>query len=198
MVFTAAAIGGAYHESEVKRAMVISGNAQRVLKIFHLLAVSFWIGGCLSEFILFYASTTAESGGELFGILRGSRFVSVYVVVYLGAFGSFFTGLAYSLCTNRGFFRHKWIIIKWVSTIYLMLCGTFFLGPWSTEMLEAAQSMGLGAIDDIVYIEARSKLLKLLTAHMSILIALTIISVYKPWEAKEAVRLLNKKLRLEK
>lgn len=177
--------------------MIISGNAQRVLKIFHLLAVSFWIGGGLSESMLFYASTTAESGGELFGILRGSRFISVYVVVYLGAFGSFFTGLAYSLCTNRGFFRHKWIIIKWASTVYLMICGTFLLSPWSTEMLETAQSLGLGAIEDPAYIEARSKLLWLLTVHMSVMIILTIISVYKPWEAKEAVRLLNKKLRME-
>lgn len=178
--------------------MIISGNAQRILKIFHLLAVSFWIGGGLSEFLLFYGSSSAQSGEELFGIMRASRYISVYVVVYLGAFGSFFTGLAYSLCTNRGFFRHKWIIIKWASTIYLMLCGTFLLGPWSTQMLETAQALGLGAIEEPGYIAARAKLLKLLTVHMSIMVILTTISVYKPWEAREAVRLLNKKLRVGK
>lgn len=177
--------------------MIISGSAQRILKILHLLAVSFWIGGALSEILIFYATSTAESEGELFGLLRGARFVAVYVVVYLGAFGSFFTGLAYSLCTNRGFFRHKWIIIKWASTVYLIICGLTLLGPWSTEMLETAQSLGIDALADGGYIMARFKLLSLLSAHVAILIVLTAISVYKPWETGEAIELLNRKLRLE-
>jgi len=178
--------------------MIISTNGQRVLKILHLLAVSFWVGGGLSELVLFYTSATAQSDGELFGILRSSRFISIYVVVYLGAFGSFFTGLAYSMCTNRGFFRHKWIIIKWAATVYLMIFGTWFLGPWGTEMLEAVQLMGLEVMSNPAYQEIRSKLLTLLSVHLGAFAALIVISVFKPWEVKESIRLLNKKLRVEK
>ena len=178
--------------------MIISTNGQRILKILHLLAVSFWVGGGLSELILFYTSATAQTGGELFGILRGSRFVSIYVVVYLGAFGSFFTGLAYSMCTNRGFFRHKWIIIKWATTVYLMIGGTWFLGPWGIEMLEAVQVMGLEVLSDPAYLEIRGKLLTLLAVHMGAFAALIVISVFKPWEVQESIRLMNKKLRGKK
>ena len=178
--------------------MIISGNAQRILKILHLLAVCFWVGGSLAELVLHYTSFTAQSGGELFGILRGSRFVSVYVVVYLGALGSFFTGLAYSLCTNRGFFRHKWIIIKWVTTVFLIGWGGFYLGPLSVEMLEMAQNLGLEAISDSGYQVLHEQLLLSLLIHKGLLIILTIISVFKPWETKESIKLLNKRLRVEK
>ena len=178
--------------------MIISTNGQRVLKILHLLAVSFWVGGGLSELVLYYTSATAQDAGELFGILRSSRFISIYVVVYLGAFGSFFTGLAYSMCTNRGFFRHKWIIIKWGTTVYLMTAGTWFLGPWSIEMLEAVQTMGLEVLSDPAYLEIRAKLLNLLAVHLSAFVALIVISVFKPWEVRESIRMLNKKLRVEK
>jgi len=178
--------------------MIISGNAQRILKILHLLAVSFWIGGYLSQVILYYICTWAESGDELFGVLRGSRFVGMFVVVYLGAYGSFFTGLAYSMCTHRGFFRHKWIIIKWGTTVYLMIVGSYLLGPWSATMLETTQAIGLEALNDPDFILSRSRLLSFFTVHMFLFVILTIVSVYKPWETAESIRLLNKKLRVEK
>lgn len=180
-----------------KASPFISRNAQHVLKVLHLLAVSSWIGGYLSEVLLYYTSGTAQSGGELFGILRSSRFISTYVVVYLGAFGSFFTGLAYSLCTNRGFFRHRWVIIKWIGTFYLIYCGTTRFGPWSVKMLETAQELGLEAIADQAYVEVRIKFLRLLCANMVVFVFLTAISVFKPWEVRESIRLWNKKLRVE-
>lgn len=178
--------------------MIITANAQRILKILHILAVCFWVGGSLSELLLCFASNTAQSGEEFFGTLRGSRFVSVYVVVYLGAFGSFFTGLAYSLCTNRGFFRHKWIIFKWGSTIGLMLLGGFYLGPWAVKMLESAQSLGLEAYTDAAYMALSDRHMIGQAAHMAVLFLLIVISVFKPWETAESIRLLNKKLRVEK
>lgn len=178
--------------------MIITVNAQRILKILHILAICFWVGGSLSEVLLCFASTTAQNGEEFFGILRSSRFVSVYVVVYLGAFGSFFTGLAYSLCTNRGFFRHKWIIIKWGSTVGLMLLGGFCLGPRAVKMLESAQSLGLAAYTDAAYLALSDKQLGGQAIHLAVLIILIVISVFKPWETGESIRLLNKKLRVEK
>lgn len=181
-----------------RQGMIISGNAQRILKVLHLLTASFWIGGGLSELVLHYTSSTAQNGDELFGILRSFRFISVYVAVYLGAFGTFFTGLAYSLCTNRGFIRHKWIIIKWVSTIYLILCGATYLGPWSVQMLETVQTLGTAAFADANYQLTQERHLLLLSINMALMVILTAISVYKPWETKESIRLLNKKLRVEK
>ena len=173
--------------------MLISGNAQKILKILHQLAVSVWMGGGLALVILLHASGNAQSDGELYGILRSFRFVNVYVVIYVGALGSFFTGLAYSICTNRGFFRHKWIILKWALTMYLILAGSFMLGPWSTFLLETAGKMGLAALSDPEYIRVSSLHWALEIAGLFLFVAATAISVYKPWEIRESIALLKKK-----
>lgn len=173
--------------------MLISGNAQKILKILHLFAVCFWIGGGVSLMTLLYASEYAQSGGELYGMLRSFRFVSVVVVVWGGALGSFFTGVAYSLCTNRGFFRHKWIILKWVFTLYLILAGTQWLGPWSTFLFEKAGDIGLAALQDPEYIRVASLHWTMQIVDMSVFLAATVISVYKPWETSESIAILRKR-----
>jgi hypothetical protein len=58
------------------------------------------------------------------------------VVVVPGAFGCLATGSIYSSFSNRGFFKHNWMIFKWVVTVAAILFGTFFLGPWETNMME--------------------------------------------------------------
>lgn len=168
--------------------MLISNNAQKILKIFHLFAVCFWVGGGMGLMLLLRAAPDAGSADELFGILKSYRFINVIVTVYMGAYCSFFTGLAYSLCTNRGFFRHKWIILKWGMTLAMILCGSFFLGPWSTQMLEMTTSMGLAALEDPEFKQIYSQHMYALIMYMALFIVATVLSVYKPWEREELVR----------
>lgn len=168
--------------------MLISTEAQKILKIFHLFAVCFWVGGGMGLLLLLHAAKDASSADELFGILKSYRFINVIVTVYMGAYGSFFTGLAYSLCTNRGFFRHKWIIIKWLMTLGMILCGSFFLGVWSTQMLETAASMGLAALRDPQFLAIYDKHFDALLVYMALFVLATVLSVYKPWEREELIR----------
>lgn len=165
--------------------MIISTEAQKILKTLHLLAVCFWVGGGMGQILLLSATQDAGSAGELFGILKSYRFINVIVTVYMGAYGSLFTGLAYSLCTNRGFFRHKWIIIKWVMTLTMMLCGSLFLSAWSTQMLESAVNVGLAALQTEEFQHLYEKHLLALIGFMVLFVAATLLSVYKPWEREE-------------
>ena len=174
--------------------MLIPGNAQKVLKVLHLLAVSYWIGGALALLILVWASSRAQSGDELYGVLKSVRFVNVVVVVLLGALGSLFTGLAYSLCTNRGFFRHKWIILKWVITAYLFVVGVFLLGPWSTYMLETADNLGYAALSDPGFIDIQTRHIYMQVFEVVLFIIAIVLSVYKPWETEEIIRRRQKYL----
>ena len=168
--------------------MLISTEAQKILKIFHLFAVCYWVGGGMGLILLLNAATDAGSSEELFGILKSYRFINVIVTVYMGAYGSFFTGLAYSLCTNRGFFRHKWIILKWVMTLGMILCGSFFLGPWSTQMLEMAVKTGLAALSDPAFQAVYNRHFLVLLVYMGLFVLATVLSVYKPWERAELIR----------
>ncbi|CAK7071594.1 MAG: hypothetical protein DELT_01918 [Desulfovibrio sp.] len=168
--------------------MLISNNGQKILKIFHLFAVCFWVGGGMGLLLLLYAAKSAASSDELVGILRSYRFVNVIVTVYMGAYASFFTGLAYSLCTNRGFFRHKWIIAKWVMTVAMIAAGMAFLGPWSTQMLEMAITGGLHALRHPDFIRIYELHTMVIAAYMALFVVATVLSVYKPWEREEQSR----------
>lgn len=168
--------------------MLISNEAQKILKVFHLFTVCFWVGGGMGLILLLRAAMDAGSADELFGILKSYRFINVIITVYMGAYGSFFTGLAYSLCTNRGFFRHKWIILKWAMTLGMIIHGTAYLGVWSTRMLEMAAAMGLAALADPEFQRIYTRHLYASWIYMGLLVAATVLSVYKPWEKEEIYR----------
>lgn len=165
--------------------MLISANAQRILKVLHLITTSCWMGGCLALTILLYAAQHSQSDAELFGVLKSYKYVNVIVTVYLGAYGSLFTGLAYSLCTNRGFIRHKWVIIKWVITLGMIYGGSAYLGRWSTAMLEMASDTGLAALANAEYLSFQSLLMKGSLICLVLYVLAIVLSVYKPWEQKE-------------
>lgn len=165
--------------------MLISVNAQKILKILHLITTSCWMGGCLATSILMYASQYSQSGEELFGVLKSYKYLNIIVTVYLGAYGSLFTGLAYSLCTNRGFIRHKWVIIKWVMTLGMIYQGGAYLGPWSTAMLDMSRDMGLVALENAEYLRTQSLLQQGHIVCLALFFLAIVLSVYKPWEQKE-------------
>lgn len=135
--------------------------------------------------VLLVASFSVNSGNELYAMLRGMNVVTLMVVVYFGAFGAFFTGLAYSLCTNRGFIRHRWIVLKWSLTICMMVAGTVLMAPKSVLMMELALKDGLQAQSMPVYLEAQHTLIAMFILQMTMLVLCTVISVYKPWEKSE-------------
>ena len=168
--------------------MMISANGQRILKILHLLTMTYWVGGALAVLTLFLAAPYAFSDGELFGFARASMFIGTYMLVYLGAMGTLFTGLAYSLCTNRGFFRHKWVVIKWVITLGFILLGFSTLGPSAAKELDAIRDLGLAALQNPEIQALRRERFWMMVAETVFFILAFILSVYKPWEKGELMR----------
>lgn len=70
----------------------------------------------------------AEDGSELYSIYASMKFID-YVILATGGMGSLLTGLIYSVFTNWGWFKHKWIIVKWCINLSGVTLGTFWLGP---------------------------------------------------------------------
>ena len=79
------------------------------------------------------------------------------MVVILGAFGCLITGLIYSSFSNWGFFKHTWLILKWIITVAAILFGTFFLGPWETTMMEISGKLGMSSLSDQTYLYNEKK-----------------------------------------
>jgi len=125
-----------------------------------------------------------DNGGELYGIIATLDFIDLFILVP-GAIGTFLTALVYSIWTNWGWFKHNWIIVKWIICIFGMIFGTFWLGPWISEMAQIAQEIGMEALTDPRYLSNRSKSLTFGTIQTGTVIFALFISTLKPWKKKK-------------
>ncbi len=155
------------------------------LKGFHLIAVSCWVGGAVALTLLYVLKHGASNGGVLYGINQSIHHVDMVVIVIPGAFGCLVTGLIYSSFSNWGFFKHTWLIFKWIVTATAILFGTFFLGPWETTMMEISGKLGMTSLSDQAYLYNQKMNLIFGTIQVLLLMVTIFISIFKPWRTKK-------------
>ena len=160
----------------------LTAKGLKWLKGFHLLAVACWVGGGVSLMLLYFIKDGVSDGGVLYGINQSIHQVDMAVVVVPGAFGCLLTGLIYSIFSNWGFFKHGWLIFKWVVTAIAILFGTFFLGPWKTAMMELSGTLGLSALNDPAYLYNEKMNLIFGAVQVLVLIVTLFVSIFKPWK----------------
>ena len=166
--------------------MRLSGTQMKWLKCFHLLFATGWAGGAMSLAVLhFLRFRGAEVGAQLYGIDLASHIIDMWVVVCLGAIGCLVTGLLYSIFTSWGFFRHRWVCVKWIVTAYGVLSGTFFLGPWETDMVNISSQLGADSLTDGKYLSSMYLNFWLGVVQIALLIFVIFISALKPWKRRE-------------
>lgn len=155
----------------------------KILKMFHILFAFCWIVGAMALCLLVFL-TLPQSGDELYMRSRVLQIIDDYFIIY-GAFGSLVTGLIYSIWTNWGFFKHSWIIVKWIMTLLQMLFGTFVLGPCINENVILANELRDKALTDPVFLDNLQTTQIAGTVQTTLLILYIIISVQKPWKRKK-------------
>lgn len=160
----------------------LGASGQKWLKGLHLACVGCWFGGALSLVLLYFHKPGVTDGGVLYGVNQAAHFVDMWVVVVPGAFGCLFTGLAYSLLTGWGFFRHGWVIFKWVVTLAAIAFGTFFLGPWEVAMTDISGQLGMGAVSDGAYRYNEWMGFTWGCVQVAALWVTVFVSIFKPWK----------------
>jgi uncharacterized membrane protein len=162
----------------------LGARGLRWLKGFHLIAVSCWIGGAVALLLLYFLKQGVSNAGVLYGINQSIHHVDMAVVVIPGAFGCLITGLIYSIFSNWGFFKHPWLICKWIVTVAAILFGTFCLGPWESTMMEISGSLGMLALADQGYLYNQRMNLIFGGLQCLVLMITVFISIFKPWKKK--------------
>lgn len=157
----------------------------KILKIFHLIFIMIWAMGVVTMTIL--CLLTPQSGDELYMIFKITRTIDD-VLVIPGAVMSVITGIIYGLFTNWGFFKHKWITVKWICSIIIILLGTFYFSP----ILDNSLQMSDLSRDEVLNTPEIAKNIQIAfwggICQGSALIILIIISVIKPWKNKTGNR----------
>jgi len=158
-------------------------KGRKWLKSFHILFAGMWVTGALTAMLLIFF-VDAGSGAELYGINKVIHFIDLVIIV-IGNTGLIVTGIMYALFTRWGWFRYRWINVKWVITFVGMLVGILFLGPWVTAMLDIAKTEGLAALTNPEYLYATKMTMWIGTIQLVSAIFALFISTFKPWTAKK-------------
>jgi len=139
-----------------------------------------WVGAavclCIKQFFI-----NPGNGGELYGITSTMDFIDIYIIIP-GAMGVLLTGIIYSVWTHWGWFRHNWIMVKWVICLYGVIFGTFLLGPWMSGLAHISREQGLTALNDPGFLHNRERLMIFGTFQVSTLLFAVFITTLKPWK----------------
>jgi uncharacterized membrane protein len=150
------------------------------LKGLHVFFCCGWLGTALSMMLLMLVRSTLPNGDELSAVIAAIKLLDDFIIIPT-ALGSLITGLLICWLTNWGFTRFNWVIVKWVSTIALVLFGTFWLGPWLNGAAAIADAERAMALKNSTYLHFRQMNLVFGSAQALILVALVFLTALKPW-----------------
>lgn len=160
----------------------LGANGMKVLKTCHLLLVMMWVVGVIAMAILFLLKP--ESGDELYMTLKIILFID-FVFVMPGALLTVVVGIIYGVFTNWGFFKHRWIIVKWITSIVIILVGTFYFSPPLEHALEIVDRTRDAALHNPVVASDMTRAFFIASMESIAIVILVIISVFKPWKKKK-------------
>jgi hypothetical protein len=165
---------------------VLGPTGKQWLKSLHLIVSVIWLGAAISMNVLRYAWTPAEPG-DLYAVDHAIAVIDNWVVVP-AAWGSLLTGLFESWLTSWGFFKYRWVTLKWILTVAIMIYAPLFIAQWDRNIEAISRVEGLLALQNPAYLEYR--LLYTLSGVVLIaaLAGMSLISTLKPWTKADRLR----------
>jgi len=95
--------------------------AMKTLRFAHLLLVILFVGGVAAATALVFSVDGSNAQGAF---AATSAMKTVFDnIVRIGSVGTVLVGLCYGFLTKWGFFRHRWLLIKWVILIGQVSAG---------------------------------------------------------------------------
>jgi hypothetical protein len=135
--------------------------------------------------IALYNRNTLD-GDELYAINSVLKLLDDFAIVPTAVL-SLVTGGLLCWLTIWGFFKHYWIIVKWIMTVTLIVTGTIWLGPWTNAITAISQTERIQAWQNSLYVFDQKAVLIGATIQTSCILAIVAISVIKPWGRRKTV-----------
>ena len=161
----------------------LSPKAMRTLKVTHLVGVTVWVSGVICTLVILLALPQQTTQEEILALLNLADSVDYFLIIP-GATLTYVLGTAYGLFTAWGFFKHKWIILKWI--LYNIACiPAMILARPSVEAMR--QFVLLNEVNIASVPEIKNKLVMhgMLSGYILLIaVVIAVISVYKPFKKK--------------
>lgn len=162
---------------------ITKNRSLKLLKVFHLLSAFLWTGGAFCMMILvFFVKPDEGYGMQTFAV--SLKMIDDWMVI-IGAIGCFITGLLYGIVTRWGFFKHRWITVKWITALYMMISGTFAMGPCVDGNVLLSEDKSQYRLNSEMFWNNVLSIKWWGAIQILLLVVTIIISIYKPWERKK-------------
>ncbi len=86
-------------------------NAMKALKVFHILFGIMWIGGVMA-LVSIMLGVQPQGVEQMYAVARDHLVIDKFFLIP-GGIGIVLTALIYSIFTKWGFFKVKWVGVKW-------------------------------------------------------------------------------------
>ncbi|MEZ3591303.1 MAG: hypothetical protein K1V84_09740 [Muribaculaceae bacterium] len=154
-------------------------KGMKVMKTVHLLLIMMWTVGVMG--IVTLMSGPFSSNEETAVTLADALKLDYYLVIP-GALLCVAMGIVYGIFTNWGFFKYRWLTVKWIASIAIILAGSLIFHPLCVEALELAESDTPGNTAEISRMIVECQVINWIQVVAQIM--LVAISVFKPWKRK--------------
>ncbi|MGB3655934.1 MAG: hypothetical protein WBA41_32625 [Rivularia sp. (in: cyanobacteria)] len=151
----------------------------------HVVFAAMWFGTALCMIAIALMNRNTSNGDELYAINSVMKLLDD-VVIIPSAILSLLSGALLCWLTIWGFFKHYWVIAKWIGTVTLIVSGTIWLGPWTNAMTAISAESRLQALQNPLYVFDQKAVLIGAIAQTSALLFIIAISEVKPWGKRDA------------
>ncbi|MDE5916062.1 MAG: hypothetical protein K2G71_05765 [Duncaniella sp.] len=161
----------------------LSPKGMKTLKTVHLILIMMWTTGVATMCMLYWKP--ASSGLDFLYNQKYAMFID-YTLVIPGALLTVVTGIVYGTFTKWGFFKFRWLTVKWIVGILVILIGTFGLHPLAETIIEQASPIANGSVCiPADFFGSKPKIVGYTGILQALaLVFLIVISVFKPWTKK--------------
>ena len=158
----------------------LKAKGMKALKVLHLLCAGLWAGGAIGMMVLL---TSVKPSGEqgMYVYALALKIIDDCLIIP-GANGCVVTGLIYGIFTHWGFFKHRWVVVKWVFTLLMMASGTFLMGPCVNGNVYPPDKLADYVTNATAYWDNISQTVFWGTIQLACLFIVIVLSVYKPWK----------------
>jgi hypothetical protein len=157
----------------------VSPALYKLLLAAHIAVSGGWLGLVVAKVVLGLVAVTTNDRTVAGALVLAMNAVNVAFPPL--AIGTLVTGVLLSLGTKWGLLQHYWVATKLVLTVGVIVTAVQIGGRLVEPSLAAASGPAADGGTLLGLASAPTLLISLSVAHLLMLAAATVISVYKPW-----------------
>ncbi len=166
----------------MRKSLTLGTNARQWLKAVHLVLGAIWLGGGICMLVLRF-SWMPSGLSDPYLLDRSVGLINDWVIIP-SAILSLITGLLSSWLTPWGFFQHRWVTVKWILTVGIIVSSPVLTSSWDRAMETISRAEGIMALQNPAYLQYQSLVIVTGIAKVATLLALQVVSVLKPWRRR--------------